>query len=419
MPTARGALIALLGLGVWVAGRIFGAQALEQLGFGLIALLFIALAALHLGSHELHVSHVVNPERVQAGKEATVAITLENSGKGDAPLVLLEDKLPSELPGRARFAFSGLESGGSRSTSFRVRPARRGRYLVGPLELSFTDPFGLARTRRRVAEAVPVLAYPATEKLSLPRDSGQRRSSASSARRQPTGQRGDEFYTLRDYVEGDDLRRIHWPSTAKRARYMVRQEETPWHARATIVLDDTCAPYVGKAFDRSVEATASLVDLYHRSGYTFRLTGVIEPGLPDGRSSDHLHRCLDLLATLDCSEPTVRDEALIGRLGELQRSAAAEGTLVIVGGGLTAEQAGAVSVCVRHFRAVTFISFPPSHFALQPGGKSDETALLLQRAGVTTLTLGPHDPLAPAWGLVGKSGSGGGEEPSEPKEELV
>jgi len=48
------------------------------------------------------------------------------------------------------------------------------------------------------------------------------------------GRVGDDFYALRPYVVGDDMRKVHWPSTARRDELMVRQDELPWQGRVTI-----------------------------------------------------------------------------------------------------------------------------------------------------------------------------------------
>ena len=58
---------------------------------------------------------------------------------------------------------------------------------------------------------------------------------------------------MREYVEGDDLRKIHWPATAKRGGFMIRQEETPWHTRATILLDDRVESHGGIGESSSFE----------------------------------------------------------------------------------------------------------------------------------------------------------------------
>jgi uncharacterized protein (DUF58 family) len=408
-------LVGIAGIAVWVSGRIFGAQPLEQLGFGLLALVLIALGVLRFGSNDLEVTRVVTPERVRAGNEVRAEIRIENIGRGAAPLLLLEDRLPSELAGRARFAISGIEKRGTRDVSYGLKPARRGRYLVGPLEITYTDPFGLARIKMRGAGESGFLAYPGAEKLSLPREAGHRKSQTSSARRQPTGQQGEEFYTLRDYVEGDDLRRIHWPSTAKRARYMVRQEETPWHTRATVVLDDRQTPYAGGAFDRAVEVAASVADLYHRSGYTFRLSGATSPGIPNGRGSEHWHMCLDTLAVIEPIPASHPDDPFLMRLSELESTPNLEGTLVIITGTLEAPVVMGLTRCARRYKNVICVSLPAHRFSLAASfdpvaaEQGAELAATLERGGVRSIVVGPGDALAAAWDGLGRAGKEGGE----------
>ncbi|MEA2461508.1 MAG: hypothetical protein QOH90_1685 [Actinomycetota bacterium] len=415
MPTARGWMVGVAGFGVWVGGRIFGAQPLEQVGFGLLALVLIALAVLRFGSHDLEVTRILTPERVRAGGEVLAHITIVNKGRGSAPLLLLEDRLPPELSGRARFAVNGIESGGSRDTDFELKPARRGRYSVGPLEITFTDPFGLARTKMRAAPQTGFLAYPASEKLSLPRDTGHRKSLTASAKRQPTGQQGEDFYTLREYIEGDDLRRIHWPSTAKRARYMVRQEETPWSAKATILLDDRAGPYSGAAFDKAVEATASVADLYHRSGYAFRLAGATSPGVQSGRGSEHWHLCLDLLAVIETQPGVAADESMLGRLAELEQTPNLEGSLIVITGTLEPAIANGLIRCARRYKTVTAISVPAHRFSVAAqahtdgAGAATELAGALERGGVRSIVIGPGDALGPAWSGLGRSPHEGGD----------
>lgn len=423
MPTARGWVVGFAGLAVWVVGRIFGAQPLEQLGFGLLALVLIALGVLRLGNNDLEVTRTVAPERVRAGNEVTAEIRVENIGRGAAPLLLLEDRLPSELAGRARFAISGIEARGTREVRYELKPGRRGRYLVGPLEITYTDPFGLARIRTRGALESGFLAYPGAEKLSLPRDTGHRKSLTSSARRQPTGQQGDEFYTLRDYIEGDDLRRIHWPSTAKRARYMVRQEETPWHTKATVLLDDRRGPYAGGAFDRAVEVATSVADLYHRSGYTFALAGATSPGIENGRGGEHWHLCLDLLAVIEPFTSVSSNDPFLTRLAELESTPNLEGTLVAVTGTLEPAVVAGLIRCGRRYKSVIAVSLPAHRFSLATSfdpvaaEEHGELAATLERGGVRSIVVGPGDALAAAWAGLSRMGTEGGEASWDQKRE--
>lgn len=409
MPTARGWTIAAAGLLLLVLGFIFGTTSLEQLGFALIFLVGVAVFLVRRSRHVLTVERTTTPEKVQAGREVTVHLSLRNAGRGPAPLLLLEDTLPTELSARARFAVNGIEAGGTRETSYLLKPPRRGRFTIGPLRAIVSDPFGVARTERELSGRTTFLSYPRTEPLGLPRDSGNRRTMQTSAKRQPTGAQGEDFYTLREYVEGDDLRRISWSATAKRNRYMIRQEETPWHARATILLDDRSGSYERAGWERAVEAAASLADLYHRSGYTFRLTAAGETGLQANRGSDHFHRCLDLLAGIDLLGRDLPEDPLVRRLVELESQSHVEGALIFVGGEISPSVAHGLIRAARSFKMVTAISLPPRLFAAGSSGESSSLGTpILERAGVRSLEVGPGETLSGAWTAMwrtsGKSG---------------
>jgi uncharacterized protein (DUF58 family) len=422
VPTSRGWFVAATGLGLLVAGELVAVRALSALGLSLVALAVIAVAVVRFGRHELDATRSVAPQRVGAGHPVTVRIQLTNVGRATTPLLLLDDRIPSGLTGRARFAFSGVEPEGVRSAAYEIRPPRRGRYKIGPLEIVCSDPFGLASVTLRPEDTTSILVYPRIETLALPRDRGERRSLSVSALRQPTGMTGEDFYTLREYVEGDDLRKIHWPSTAKRGRYMIRQEETPWHTRATLLMDDDASAHDSLAgsssFERCAEATASLVDLYHRAGYTFRLVCSHDPGVQASRGIDHLNRCLDLLAMIQPLASRDTERSLLTRLAELEAQGSAEGTLVFVGGSIDPAVAMGLSRCRRRYKQVIAVLFPGHRFG--PGSTKDrwageqqlvETVRLLTQAGIRAVVLSPGESVAGGWGgltqIRARKGGGG------------
>lgn len=415
MLTLRGWAVALTGLALLVVARIFGTGAVEQFGFALVVLPLIALAVVRLGKHDLEVTRRTCPERVRAGSKVRVSLEIRNRGRGPAPLLLLEDRVPSDVAGRARFALHGVEPKGRRVASYELRPPRRGNYQVGPLTLTSTDPFGLARLESAAAPTASILVHPRVEPLTLPRDLGDRRSLAVSALRQPIGAQGEDFYTLREYNEGDDLRKVHWPATAKRGRYMIRQEETPWHNRATVVFDDRTTAHDGigdaSSFERVIEATASIVDLYQRSGYTYRLAGGAATGLPASKGTPHFNRALDLLATVRTSTSAEADP-LVARLVEIDAATAGEGTLAVVTGSLTPEAAVAITRCRRRFRQVIVVVFPAHRFGTittkaRWAGEERvrEVVQLLARGGAQAIVLGPEESLLSGWDSLSRSAS--------------
>ncbi len=429
MPTARGWLTGAIGIAVAIAGMIFGALSLQQLGAALGVLVLIATAVVRLSKHDLAAERTIVPSRARADQEVTVTLRIHNRGAAAAPLLLIEDELPSRLPGRSRFTLNGIERDGRRDLSYRVRPSRRGTYEVGPLTIRMVDPFGLAKLTSRGATAQSFLVQPATEALVLPRDAGERRSAATSALRQLTGAQGEDFYALREYVQGDDLRKVHWPSTARRGKVMIRQEETPWHTRATILIDDRAGAHADTAdsssFERTVEATASVVHLYHDSRYAFRLAGAHEPGFGSARGTAHFERCLDLLATIR-TRRYGGDSMLFARLAELEARGAAEETLVLIAGSLDAQAATAIGRLHRVYKQIAVVSFPAHRFSSkstkqrwESERQTVEVLRHLARSGVRAVVLGPGERLAPAWESIATGKARGGEPAWGQKPELV
>lgn len=396
----------------------------------MIALVAIAIAVVRLGRHDLEMSRRVAPQRANAHQPVTVTVEITNRGRGPAPVLMLEDKLPYGISGRARFALNGIEPGGSRETTYRIEAASRGEYAIGPLDAVISDPFGLARLRTSATGPSTLLIHPRVEKLSLPRDMGERRSASASALRQPTGPRGEDFYTLREFAEGDELRKIHWPSTAKRGKPMIRQEETPWHMRATILLDDRRGIHEGEgahsSFEQAVQGAASVVDLYHRSGYGFRLAAAHGDGIPSGKGAHHYNRCLDFLAVVQLRGPrTQEDESLLSRLSEIETRGGGEETLVVLTGSLDALAANALARCKHLYKQIVVASWPAHRFGSAStksrwAGESEVVNLttVLARSGIRVLTVGPGERLSSAWSTT----SGrlrGGDRPWAQKPELV
>jgi len=419
MPSTRGWAVALTGAAIWGCGIAFGSEPLETLGFTLAALVLIAIAVVRFSRHDLDVARRVSPERANAHQPVTVSLTVTNHGRGPAPVLLLDDKLPAGISGRGRFAVNGIEPAGVRETSYKLDAVARGRYAVGPLEVVISDPFGLARTRSRGLDTSTLLVHPRIERLSLLRDMGERRSAAAAALRQPTGPRGEDFYTLREYAEGDELRKIHWPSTAKRNRLMIRQEETPWHMRSTILIDDRRGAHEGEgslsSFEHAVEGAASVADLYHRSGYAFRIGGAHHEGIANGKGSQHYNRCLDMLATVQLRGPrSEQDDALLSRLGEIEARGGGEETLVVLTGTLDTRTAHGLARCRRLYKQVVVASWPAHRFGSAStktrwAGESDvvDLSAVLARSGVRVLVLGPGESLSRAWSSTSTKFRGG------------
>ena len=116
-------------------------------------------------------------------------------------------------------------------------PQTRGRYRLGPLTVDVSDPFALTRQRMEFDELDDLLVTPEIEDLFSAPDPGLGPNWGATRARQ-LFRTGEEYYTMRQYQLGDDLRRIHWPSVARTGDLMIRQDESSRRASGLVFLDN-------------------------------------------------------------------------------------------------------------------------------------------------------------------------------------
>ncbi len=165
------------------------------------------------------------------------------------------------------------------------------------------------------------------------------------------GRQGDEFYALREYVVGDDLRRVHWPSTARHDELMVRQDEMPWQDRTTVVLDVRRASHTPESLERAVSAAASVATACFRGQHVLRMLS--SDGVDSGfaNSVGHLEAIMEYFATVNASGVG----SLRSVLESLRRSPQA-GSLVVVLGRCTRAELDALARMRRSFGAVVIVA---------------------------------------------------------------
>jgi uncharacterized protein (DUF58 family) len=264
--TRRGWTLSGAACGLVVAGRLLGALELTVLGVLTLSLLGAAWIWVRGRRHPIRVERGIHPQRVHVGGEARVDLEVEDLGPGDVPQLLLTDIFDG---GRraARFLVPSLKRGQRARAAYRVPTARRGRYALGPITCTITDPFGLARKSWATGPADEVTICPRVHDLRpAPGAPGRLRSASPFAVRfHAPAVDGEEFLTLREYEVGDDLRRIHWRSTARTGELVVREDEAQWQPRAVVLLDTRPSAHDDASFEAAVEAVASVVSRLNRS----------------------------------------------------------------------------------------------------------------------------------------------------------
>ncbi|MEJ7756394.1 MAG: DUF58 domain-containing protein [Nocardioidaceae bacterium] len=151
-----------------------------------------------------------------------------------------------------RFTVDRMGAAWRRSVSYEVQASQRGHYELGPLGVRISDPFGFIALSRSFSTTSAIAVVPRVEGLTpLPLSGGASHAGDRQLRSSPSGSAED--VTVREYRQGDDLRRVHWRSTARVGSLMVRREERQWQNRATLLLDTRHRAHAGTGADSSVE----------------------------------------------------------------------------------------------------------------------------------------------------------------------
>lgn len=311
--TPRGSAFFVAALIALLVGEILGERDLVSIAALLAALPVASAIVVARTRYRIRLQRTLTPHRVEAGHEARVLLRLENVARLPTSTLLMEDTLPYALGGRPRFVLRGLESSGVREVTYGVRTEHRGRFEIGPLTVRVSDPFGCAEVTRAFSSVETLTVTPVVWDLPPARidgawlGGGEGRSTTVAAT-------GEADVSIREYREGDDLRRIHWKATARTGELMVRRDEQPRLNRGSILLDTRSVAHRGdgpsSSFEWAVSAAASIGLWLTRRGYALRLVtvdGTLAASLSPGAAAAGL---LDTLAVVTPTRSTTLGAAL-------------------------------------------------------------------------------------------------------------
>jgi uncharacterized protein (DUF58 family) len=295
---------------LWAIAYVVAGTAMYLFAYGLLLLLvlsyFLAPRRLRLTGER----HGLFP-RAQEGDRLDVEVKL--TAKRRLSTFILEERVPERLGTAVRVPITRLSSGAEVSHNYGLRCARRGVYQIGPLVAVAGDPLGLAQRETVVAEPFELLVHPRVELVS---DRPLTRQFEDPPMRPPVSKpwpSGLEFYGMREYNPGDDLRRIVWRASARTGKIMVREAEQGITDRVTVMLDTDRGSHsrdgegLSESFETAIRAAASLGVRHLREGYEVKTEtngGALTAALR-GASSQLL--LLDALTRLELSrEPITR-----------------------------------------------------------------------------------------------------------------
>jgi len=194
-----------------------------------------------------------------AGERGTVTLTVRNAGDLRQTFVAVRDRLPDglESPEQGEVMVADLPPGEERPLQYSLLARRRGVYQVGPPTLLAADYLGLAQFSRRVGETAELLVYPRAIPVPDLWPRSLRGRAPHKSRRRVVGP-SSEFYGLRDYVPGDDMRRVAWKASAKRGKLSVIETEHTETTDAVVVLDLQARAHAGQGDASTIEYAAVL-----------------------------------------------------------------------------------------------------------------------------------------------------------------
>lgn len=378
MPTTKGWAALGIGLALPILWLGFGERVMLAVATFLVLAVVIGVISVRVARPSVGISRTISPGQVHDGDRAIVVVGLVSGQTIHSATVVDE----VHGLGTARFVTGRIHAGEHVEARYEVLCHPRGVYRIGPATVTVEDPFGLAQSIGAAKNVDRLVVFPAVEELAgLPAGRGLD-PTADTTRASFTQAGGEDFFTLREYQIGDDLRRVHWPTSAKRDELMIRQLEAHWQSRALVVLDARTAAYEhDAAFEHAVSGTASVVRHLFRSGYRPSLWVTGRPSVAVDSHAGY-RRAMEELAIVDAQQAINLTKAVAQR----RRAEGNGGVLVMVTGVLD-------DAAAQAFRALE--GDYDRKVVLSSGG--DSAIAGLARTGVITVPSRPGSEWAFSW----------------------
>jgi uncharacterized protein (DUF58 family) len=397
--STRGRTFAAVGIALLITGTGLGMADLTRVGILLIVLPLLTALLVQRHSLAFGVSRRSTPNRVQVDEPATVELTIVNPSRNRSPVIAVEETLDYVLGDRPRCVLPPLRREEGHTLTYEVRSHVRGRHRLGPLELTVTDPFGLTGRAVALQSTAEIVVLPRVVFLGG-QALGSHGIGTEGTIPHMVSLHGEDDVSVRAYRDGDELRRVHWPATARTGSLMVRQEDRPSMRRAIVLLDSresVHGPTVSPSLEWAVTMAASVVAHCESQGYAVHLlTASQDPGI--GQESSRLTTCLEALALVEPGP----DEDLAGVLHAASGVVVAGGLVIAVVGSCTDDDARAIAALRAPGASGVALVVDRSTLAasaghLAPGSGALATKEVLRRAGWHVVVVDAELSWAEAW----------------------
>ncbi|WP_375489916.1 DUF58 domain-containing protein [uncultured Jatrophihabitans sp.] len=350
-------LAALLGGGGSLTlGLVFDWPPFDIIGIGLLAAVVLGFASVARPSR-VTIEREIQPPRVPKGEPAIALLTFVNRGRRPVPTTIATQHFSAQ---RVRTVIPSLRGRERGTRAYRLPTTRRGVYDVEPVEIVRRDPFELFRLIRKQGDTQRIQVYPRVLDFARLPTGQSRYIEGPSSDMSPQGT--ITFHRLREYVPGDDLRLVHWRSSAHAGQLLIKHNVDTSQPYTVVMFDLRPARYTAESFEQAVDVVASVVVSAGRDKAPAELR-CTDGAIIGGPQAHIVTPLIDYLTSVEATSAGSLREQLLAL-----RHAHGGTELVVVTGVLDHADLPAVAALRRRFDRLVVVTIDPAAEQLQfPG----------------------------------------------------
>ena len=373
--TLFGLAALVAGIAALVTGLTLDWLSFDLLGLGLLAAVLLGFAAVARPSR-LVIDREIQPPRVPKGSPAIAFLTFANRGRRTVPVAVATQPFGAH---RVRTVIPKLRGGERGTRAYRLPTTRRGIFDVLPVEVTRRDAFELFRLSRKHGRTERIWVYPQVLPMRRLPTGQTRHLEGPSSDTSPQG--NITFHRLRDYVAGDDLRLVHWRSSARAGHLLVKHNVDTSQPYTVLLLDLRPSLYTEESFEQAVDVAASVLvaTAANKAPVELRLTDGTVVGGPRIREVTPL---IDHLTGVQ-ADPAGSLQSQLLTLRRLRGGT----SLVVVTGELDTDDLPYVATLRRRFDRLVVISIDP------------EPRVPIDFPGVRLIVAADAEAVTAAWNL--------------------
>jgi uncharacterized protein (DUF58 family) len=384
--TMSGLILFAVACGAWALGYFVAGRPLYLLSYGALTVLGISWA---IGRRPLPLEGERELVRSRRREGETIEMSVKLTAQRRINTFVLEEHVPDSLGQNARIPVASLEPGDSVDHSYKLTCWRRGVYELGPLVARWGDPFGFTEREAVLCEPFEFLVHPSTEII---QDRAFTRLWEDPPVRPPISKpwpSGMEFYGMREYTPGDDIRRVVWRAYARTQQLLVREAEQGVTDQINIILDghreNHSKGLFSESFETGVRAAASAA-LYHlKEGFSVNLDSCGSRLIGPVRGPQANMKVLDA-----CARADLEDVPLLEAINRTVFQRGRDAHVVVITPLLEKESAAALELLIDRGWSVLVVALLWDELAV-------ETLTAAAKLGCQVAEIRPGSPLAVAF----------------------